>query len=100
MPASITATLRIMPVSNEIDMHADLRLALYQPDIAANTGAMMRLCACFGAGLDIIEPCGFVLDDQKAPARGQWIISNIFPMSVIAHGMNFRATRANGVWFC
>jgi tRNA (cytidine/uridine-2'-O-)-methyltransferase len=42
-----------------------LRLALYQPDIAANTGAMMRLCACFGVGLDIIEPCGFVMDDQR-----------------------------------
>src|SRR5271170_7222028 len=46
-------------------MKPDLRLALYQPDIAANTGAMMRLCACFGVGLDIIEPCGFALDDQK-----------------------------------
>lgn len=42
-----------------------LRLALYQPDIAANTGAMMRLCACLGLGLDIIEPCGFVFDDRK-----------------------------------
>jgi tRNA (cytidine/uridine-2'-O-)-methyltransferase len=40
-------------------------LALYQPDIAANTGAMMRLCACFGAALEIIEPCGFVFDDKK-----------------------------------
>jgi len=44
---------------------SNIRLALYQPDIAANTGAMMRLCACLGAGLDIIEPCGFVMDDQK-----------------------------------
>ena len=42
-----------------------MRLALYQPDMAPNTGAMMRLCACFGAGLDIIEPCGFVFDDKK-----------------------------------
>jgi tRNA (cytidine/uridine-2'-O-)-methyltransferase len=43
----------------------NLRLALYQPDQPANTGAMMRLCACLGTGLDIIEPCGFVLDDRK-----------------------------------
>jgi len=42
-----------------------LRLALYEPDMPANTGAMMRLCACLGIGLDIIEPCGFVLDDKK-----------------------------------
>ncbi len=41
------------------------RLALYQPDIPQNTGAAMRLCACLGAGLDIIEPCGFLLDDRK-----------------------------------
>jgi tRNA (cytidine/uridine-2'-O-)-methyltransferase len=42
-----------------------LRLALYQPDMPTNTGAMMRLCACFGIGMDIIEPCGFVLDDAR-----------------------------------
>lgn len=43
----------------------NLRLALYQPDIPQNTGAMMRLCACLGLSLDIIEPCGFVIDDKK-----------------------------------
>jgi len=42
-----------------------IRLALYQPDIPQNTGAAMRLCACLGVGLDIIEPCGFLLDDKK-----------------------------------
>ena len=42
-----------------------MRLALYQPDMPPNTGAMMRLCACLGVGLDIIEPCGFALDDAK-----------------------------------
>src|SRR5262245_33773585 len=46
-------------------MPNQLRLALYQPDIPQNTGAMMRLCACFGIGLDIIEPCGFPYDDRK-----------------------------------
>jgi len=46
-------------------MPTALRLALYQPDIAENAGAMMRLCACLGTGLDIIEPCGFVLDDRR-----------------------------------
>jgi tRNA (cytidine/uridine-2'-O-)-methyltransferase len=42
-----------------------MRLALYQPDIPQNTGAILRLAACLGAGVDIIEPCGFVLDDKR-----------------------------------
>jgi len=36
-----------------------LRLALYQPDIPQNTGTILRLAACLGVGVDIIEPCGF-----------------------------------------
>lgn len=36
-----------------------MRLAAYQPDIAQNLGSMIRLCACFGVPLDVIEPCGF-----------------------------------------
>ncbi|MDX2028643.1 MAG: tRNA (cytidine(34)-2'-O)-methyltransferase [Alphaproteobacteria bacterium] len=51
-------------------MQSGLRLALYQPDMAPNTGAMMRLCACFGVGLDIIEPCGFVLNDPRMRRAG------------------------------
>ena len=42
-----------------------MRLALFQPDMPPNTGTMMRLCACFGVAMDIIEPCGFPLDDAK-----------------------------------
>ncbi|MBE9475540.1 MAG: tRNA (cytidine(34)-2'-O)-methyltransferase [Proteobacteria bacterium] len=38
-----------------------MRLCAYQPDIAPNLGAMIRLSACFGIPLDIIEPCGFPL---------------------------------------
>lgn len=41
------------------------RLALYQPDIPQNAGTLMRLGACTGVGLDIIEPCGFILDDRR-----------------------------------
>ena len=36
-----------------------IRLALYQPDIAPNVGAIIRTCACLGVPLDVIEPCGF-----------------------------------------
>ena len=42
-----------------------IRLALYQPDIPQNVGAAMRLCACLGLGMDIIEPCGFAWDERK-----------------------------------
>jgi tRNA (cytidine/uridine-2'-O-)-methyltransferase len=42
-----------------------MRLALYQPDIPQNAGAILRLGACFGVAVDIIEPCGFVLDDRR-----------------------------------
>lgn len=37
-----------------------MRLALYQPDIPQNAGAIVRLCACFGVPLDVIEPAGFL----------------------------------------
>ena len=40
-----------------------MRLALYQPDIAQNVGAILRLAACVGVGVDIIEPCGFPFGD-------------------------------------
>ena len=41
-----------------------MRLALYQPDIPQNLGAAIRLAACFGIALDVIEPCGFPLTDR------------------------------------
>jgi tRNA (cytidine/uridine-2'-O-)-methyltransferase len=42
-----------------------INLALYQPEIPQNTGAAMRLTACLGIQLDIIEPTGFVWDESK-----------------------------------
>ena len=42
-----------------------MRLALYQPDIPQNAGAMIRLGACLGVGVDLIEPLGFILDDRR-----------------------------------
>jgi tRNA (cytidine/uridine-2'-O-)-methyltransferase len=43
----------------------DLRLALFEPDIPQNTGALLRLAACFGVAVDLIEPCGFLFDDRR-----------------------------------
>ena len=42
-----------------------MRLALFEPDIPQNTGAILRLAACFGVEVDLIEPCGFLLDDRR-----------------------------------
>jgi len=47
-----------------------MRLALYQPDIPQNTGTVMRLAACFGVALDVIEPCGFIFSDSKLRRAG------------------------------
>ncbi len=42
-----------------------LKIALYEPDIPQNTAAIIRTCACLGAQLEIIEPCGFLLNDKR-----------------------------------
>ena len=42
-----------------------MRLALYEPDIPQNLGAFIRLSACMAVPLDIIEPCGFPVDDKR-----------------------------------
>ncbi len=42
-----------------------MRLALYEPDIPQNVGAFIRLAACLAVPLDVIEPCGFPLDDRR-----------------------------------
>ena len=47
-----------------------MRLALYQPDIPQNTGTILRMAACLGIGVDIIEPCGFFLDDRRLRRSG------------------------------
>ena len=42
-----------------------MRIALYEPDIPQNTGTLLRLAACFGVGVDLIEPLGFLYDDRR-----------------------------------
>ena len=41
------------------------KIALYEPDIPQNTAAIARTCSCLGAILEIIEPCGFLLNDKR-----------------------------------
>ncbi len=46
------------------------RIALFQPDIPQNTGTIIRTAACLGAGVDLIEPLGFVLSDKRLKRAG------------------------------
>ena len=41
------------------------KIALFEPDIPQNTAAIIRTCACLGAKLEIIEPCGFLISDKR-----------------------------------
>lgn len=47
-----------------------MRLALFEPDIPQNAGALIRLGAVMGVPVDIIEPCGFLLDDARLKRAG------------------------------
>ena len=47
-----------------------MRLALFEPDIPQNTGALLRLGACLGVAVDIIEPCGFLVSDRRLKRAG------------------------------
>lgn len=47
-----------------------MRLVLFEPDIPQNAGTLMRLAACLGVGLDLVEPCGFVVDDRRLRRAG------------------------------
>src|SRR5437870_1771711 len=49
---------------------ATMRLALFQPDIAQNTAAILRLGACLGVGVDLIEPFGFIFGGRRLKRVG------------------------------
>jgi tRNA (cytidine/uridine-2'-O-)-methyltransferase len=54
-----------------------LRIALYQPDIPGNTGTILRLAACLGLKVDIIEPAGFVLSDKNLRRAGMDYLASV-----------------------
>lgn len=51
-------------------LQTGIRVALYQPDIAGNTGTILRMAACLGLAVDIIEPAGFDLSDRNLKRAG------------------------------
>lgn len=51
-------------------MNGTFRIALYQPDIAGNTGTILRMAACLGIAIDLIEPAGFDISDRSLKRAG------------------------------
>ncbi len=64
-----------------------MRLALFQPDQPGNTGTLIRLCACLGVPVDIIEPCGFPFSVPALRRAGL----DYVPQALIAHHASFDA---------
>ncbi len=54
-----------------------MKLALYEPDIPQNTGTLLRLAACLATPVSVIEPCGFVLSDQRMRRAGMDYLDNV-----------------------
>ncbi len=67
-----------------------MRLAIYQPEIPGNLGAMLRLAACFGVGVDIVEPCGFAFSDKRMKRAGMDYIDHV----VLTRHVDWSAFRA------
>jgi tRNA (cytidine/uridine-2'-O-)-methyltransferase len=72
-----------------------MRLALYEPDIPQNTGALLRLGACLGVAVDLIEPCGFLLDDRRMRRAGMDYLDSV-ELRRHASWTRFRAARGPG----
>lgn len=69
-------------------------IALFQPDIPQNLGAALRLGACLGVGVDVIEPCGFPLSD-RAIARSAMDYGGLAQVTRHSGWAEFRARRSN-----
>jgi tRNA (cytidine/uridine-2'-O-)-methyltransferase len=65
----------------------DLRIALYQPDIAGNTGTILRMAACLSVAVDIIEPAGFNLSDRNLRRAGM----DYLEMAALKRHVDFEA---------
>ena len=66
-----------------------MRIALFEPEIAVNVGAILRLGACFGAAVDLIEPMGFEWDDRRVRRVAMDYIDHV----TVTHHANFDAFR-------
>lgn len=69
-----------------------IRIALYQPDIAGNTGTILRMAACFGIAVDIIEPAGFDLSDRTLRRAGM----DYLEMAALTRHLDFALSKRGG----
>ncbi|WP_343612735.1 tRNA (cytidine(34)-2'-O)-methyltransferase [Novosphingobium sp.] len=67
-----------------------MRIALFEPEIAGNVGAVLRLCACFATAVDLIEPMGFTWDDRRVRRAAMDYIDHV----TITRHASFEAFRA------
>ncbi|MGH6905340.1 MAG: tRNA (cytidine(34)-2'-O)-methyltransferase [Geminicoccaceae bacterium] len=72
-----------------------MRVALFQPDIAANVAAIIRLAACFDVPLAIVEPCGFVWDERRLRRVGLDYLRHV-RLARFASWSAFDASRRGG----
>ncbi len=68
-----------------------MRIALFEPEIAGNVGAVLRLGACLGAAVDLIEPMGFAWDDRRVRRAAMDYIDHV----AITRHAGFEAFRAS-----
>jgi tRNA (cytidine/uridine-2'-O-)-methyltransferase len=54
-----------------------MRLVLFEPDIPQNAGTLIRLAACLGLAVDVIEPCGFLMDDRRLRRAGMDYLEHV-----------------------
>ncbi len=73
-----------------------MRMALYQPDIPGNAGALMRTAACLGVPIDIIGPCGFVLSGKQMRRAGMDYLDRV-EWTDHASWESFQDTRAAAI---
>lgn len=73
-----------------------MRIALYQPEIPGNVGAILRLAACFSVDVDIIEPCGFVFSDARMKRAGMDYVDHV-SISRHADWESFRAQASSRI---
>lgn len=67
-----------------------MRIALYEPEIAGNVGAVLRLGACLGAAVDLIAPLGFIWDDRRVRRAAMDYIDHVS----ITHHEDFASFQA------
>src|ERR1700712_2662523 len=67
-----------------------MRIALFEPEIAVNVGAILRLGACLGTAVDLIEPMGFEWDDRRVRRVAMDYIDHVS----VTHHANFNAFKA------